>query len=172
MFAHRNVSWTVEQSGCILSVTTVFALRFQNLPAWNSSLKIFRLEKEEKLAGPKGKLASPAQFLVASGRRLMRRLHHCWLPSPWLGDWQWIFACFCRLSTNYTYLTCWNFVCQHSVMAETTVNQRAFAFISCSISKIGLSRFVYVGAIFSAVNTCRGFHLTVIAWRRSWHCCI
>ena len=41
-----------------------------------------------------------------------------------------------------------------------------------SISKIGLSRFVYVGAIFSAVTTCRGFHLTVIAWRRSWHCCI
>ena len=32
-------------------------------------------------------------------------------------------------------------------MAETTVKQRAFAFISCSISKIGLSCFVYVGAI-------------------------
>ena len=45
-------------------------------------------------------------------------------------------------------------------MAETTVKQCAFAFISCSISKIGLSRFVYVGAIFSAVTTCRGFHLT------------
>ena len=52
----------------------VFALRFQNLPARNSSLKIFKHEKEEKLAGPKGKLAGPAQFLVASGRRLMRRL--------------------------------------------------------------------------------------------------
>ena len=57
-------------------------------------------------------------------------------------------------------------------MAETTVKQRAFAFISCSISEIGLSRFVYVGAIFSAVAMCRGFHLTVIAWQRSWHCCI
>ena len=33
--------------------------------------------------------------------------------------------------------------------------------LSCSISKIGLSRFVYVlGDIFSAVTTCRGFHLT------------
>ena len=66
----------------------------------------------------------------------------CWLPNPRLGDWQWIFACFFRLSTNHAYLTCWNFVCQHSVMAETIVKQRAFAFISCSISKIGLSRFV------------------------------
>ena len=45
-------------------------------------------------------------------------------------------------------------------MAETTVKQRAFAFISCSISKIGLSRFDYVGAISSAVTTCLGFHLT------------
>ena len=45
----------------------VFALRFQNLPARNSSLKIFKHEKEEKLAGPKGKLAGPAQFLVAEG---------------------------------------------------------------------------------------------------------
>ena len=46
---------------------TVFALRFQNLPARNSTLKIFKHEKEEKLAGPKGKLAGPAQFLVAEG---------------------------------------------------------------------------------------------------------
>ena len=45
----------------------VFALRFQNLPARNSSLKIFKHEKEEKLAGLKGKLAGPAQFLVAKG---------------------------------------------------------------------------------------------------------
>ena len=45
----------------------VFALRFQNLPARNSSLKIFKHEKEEKLAGPKGKLAGPVQFLVAEG---------------------------------------------------------------------------------------------------------
>ena len=54
----------------------VFALRFQNLPARNSSLKIFKHETEEKLAGPKGKLAGPAQFLVAEGRRLMRRLSY------------------------------------------------------------------------------------------------
>ena len=47
---------------------TVFALGFQNLPARNSSLKVFKHEKEEKLAGPKGKLAGPAQFLVAEGR--------------------------------------------------------------------------------------------------------
>ena len=45
------------------------------------------------------------------------------------GDWQWSFACFCRLSTNHTYLTCRKFVCQHSVMAETTVKLRAFVFI-------------------------------------------
>ena len=48
-------------------MAAVFALRFQNLPARNSSLKIFKHEKEEKLAGPKGKLAGPAQFLVAEG---------------------------------------------------------------------------------------------------------
>ena len=103
-------------------------------------------------------------------KRMKRSLFH--IPSPRLGDWQWIFACFCRLTTNHTYLTCWNFVCQHSVMAETTVKWRAFAFIAIHFQSIGLSRFVYVGAIFSAVNTRRGFHLTVIAWRRSWHCCI
>ena len=57
--------------GCLWRVfwqwITVFALRFQNLPARNSSLKIFKHEKEEKLAGPKGKFAGPAQFLVAEG---------------------------------------------------------------------------------------------------------
>ena len=108
--------------------------------------------------------------------RVVSLVWPCWLPSPLpsprLGDWQWIFACFCRLSTNHIYLTCWNFVCQHSVMAETTVKQRAFAFITFHFQSIVLSRFVYVGAVFSAVTTCRGFHLTVIAWRRSWHCCI
>ena len=51
----------------IYNGSAVFALRFQNLPARNSSLKIFKHEKEEKLAGPKGKLAGPAQFLVAEG---------------------------------------------------------------------------------------------------------
>ena len=51
-----------------MPVRAVFALRFQNLPARNSSLKKFKHEKEEKLAGLKGKLAGPAQFLVAEGR--------------------------------------------------------------------------------------------------------
>ena len=46
---------------------------------------------------------------------------------------------------------------------RTTVKQRAFAFIAFHFQSIGLSRFVYVGAIFSAVTTCRGFHLTVMA---------
>ena len=54
-------------------------------------------------------------------------------------------------------------------MAETTVKQPAFSFIAFHIQSIGLSCFVNVGAIFSAVTTWRGFHLTVIAYRRSWH---
>ena len=48
-------------------MSTVFAFRFQNLQARNSSLKNFKHEKEEKLAGLKGKLAGPAQFLVTEG---------------------------------------------------------------------------------------------------------
>ena len=51
--------WDFAQSYIYIS-SAVFALRFQNLPARNSSLKIFKHEKEEKLAGP-------AQFLVAEG---------------------------------------------------------------------------------------------------------
>ena len=54
---------------------------------------------------------------------------HCWLPSPQIGNWRLIFECFCRLSPNYTYLICRNCVCKHSVIAETTVKQRAFAII-------------------------------------------
>ena len=45
----------------------VFALRFENLLARNSSMKIFKHEKEEKLAGPTGNFAGPAPFLVAKG---------------------------------------------------------------------------------------------------------
>ena len=62
--------WRATNCGSFLrkiTSTAVFALRFQNLPAWNSSLKIFKHKKEEKLAGLKGKLAGPAQFLVAEG---------------------------------------------------------------------------------------------------------
>ena len=39
------------------------------------------------------------------------------------------FLCFCRLLLNYTYLTCWNFVCQHLVMVKRRLKPRAFAFI-------------------------------------------
>ena len=105
MFAHRNVSWTVEQLGCIFSVTIA------GFPVLDSAI----------------------------GNRFF-------------------FTCFCRLSTNHTYLTCCNFVCQHSVMVETTVKQRAFAFIAFHFRSIGLSCFVYVAAIFSAVTMCRGFY--------------
>ena len=47
-------------------------------------------------------------------------------------NWQWIFACCCRILLNYIYLTCRNFVCQHSVMVETTLKPRAFVFIVSS----------------------------------------
>ena len=62
-----------------------------------------------------------------------------------------IFFCFCRLSPNYTYLTSRNYVCQQSVIAGTTVKQRAFAYIMFDFQKwetwLRLRR-----AIFSAVN--------------------
>ena len=45
----------------------VFASRFENLLARNSSIKIFKHEKEEKLAGLTGNFAGPAPFLVAVG---------------------------------------------------------------------------------------------------------
>ena len=50
------------------------------------------------------------------------------------------FEHFCRLSPNYTYLTCPNFVCQHPVMAETTVKQRAFTFILFNFQHWGTRR--------------------------------
>ena len=77
MFAHRVVSWRVEQLSCIFSVTIA---------------------------------AYP-------------------VPDSATGDG------FCLLSPNYTYFTCRNCVCQHSVMTETTVKQRAFAFI-CPMSNM------------------------------------
>ena len=51
----------------IFYIYSVFALRFENLLARNWSMKIFKHEKEEKLAGPTGNFAGPAPFLVASG---------------------------------------------------------------------------------------------------------
>ena len=74
------------------------------------------------------------------------------------------FQCFCRLSLNYTYLTCRNFVCQHSVMVETTLKPCAFAYmVSYFPTCIGKP-----GAIFSAhVNIRPVFRQTVFALRRS-----
>ena len=46
------------------------------------------------------------------------------------------FQCFCRLLLKCTYLTCRNFVCQHSVMVETTLKLRAFAFIVSDFSNM------------------------------------
>ena len=54
-----------------------------------------------------------------------------------LGNWQWFFVCLCRLSPNHTYLTYLNLVCQHSVMAKTTVKQRPFAFYHVWFPKLG-----------------------------------
>ena len=61
------------------------------------------------------------------------------------------FESFCGLSPNYTYLTCRKCERQHSLVAETTVKQCAFAFIMFDF-RIGIPGFVYVGAIFSAIN--------------------
>ena len=62
------------------------------------------------------------------------------------------FECFCRLSPNHTYLTCRHFVCQYSVIAETTVKQRAVAFIVFE-SQHWVNRLSLRRAIFSAVDT-------------------
>ena len=82
---------------------------------------------------------------------------HCWLPSPRLGDWRWIFECFCRLSPKYTYLTCRNFVCQHSVMAETTLKPRAFVFIVSEFSNMNWEtrRYFWRSGKHAANFTCR-----------------
>ena len=62
---YLNQLWfSLQNHGLAL---TVFALRFENLLARNWSMKIFKHEKEEKLAGPTGNFAGPAPFLVASG---------------------------------------------------------------------------------------------------------
>ena len=87
MFAHSVVSWTVEQSGCIFSVTIA------GFPVLDSAI----------------------------GNGFLMLL-------------------------DCTYLTCLNFLCQHSVMVETTLKPRAFAFIvSYFPTCIGKP-----GAIFSA----------------------
>ena len=82
------------------------------------------------------------------------------------------FECFCRRLLSYTYLTYWLFVCQYWVMTETTIKQWAFYCVQLSTFRIpGL---IYLGAIFSTVNTSilhtTGFRQPVAALQRSWHC--
>ena len=76
--------------------------------------------------------------------------HICWHTGSYHGPWnsrvvsllwpllvsqswtRWLamdFQCFCRVLPNHTYLTCGNFVCQHLVMAETTLKPRTCTFI-------------------------------------------
>ena len=77
--------------------------------------------------------------------------------------------CFCRLSPNHTYLTCRNFLCQYSVIAETTVKQRAFAFIidRLRVPTLGYPA-LFTAALFLAQwthrhkPTCAGFRQTVV----------
>ena len=79
------------------------------------------------------------------------------------------FECFCRFSANHTYLTCQNFLCQYSLMAETTVKQRAFAFIidRLWVPTLGYPA-LFTPALFLAQwthrhkPTCAGFRQTVV----------
>ena len=79
------------------------------------------------------------------------------------------FECFCRLSPNHTYLTYRNFLCQYSVIAETTVKQRAFAFIidRLRVPTLGYPA-LFTPALFLAQwthrhkPTCAGFRQTVV----------
>ena len=117
MFTHRNVSWTVEQSDCIFSVTIA------GFPVLDSAIG--------------------NRFLHASvGFRQIIHTSHAEFCMPTFSN-----------GLNNSKTAC---ICLYRV----------------SISNNCLSHLVYVGAIFSAVSTCRGFHLTVITWRRSWHSCI
>ena len=63
-----------------------------------------------------------------------------------------------RFLSNYTHLTCLNFICQHSAITETTVKQRPLAVIwfdthweipGFVVSELGIH------AIFSGINTWR-----------------
>ena len=63
-----------------------------------------------------------------------------------------------RFLSNYTHLTCLNFICQHSAITETTVKQRPLAVIWLDthweipgfvVSELGIH------AIFSGINTWR-----------------
>ena len=48
------------------------------------------------------------------------------------------FECFCRLSPNYTYLTCRNLVCQHSVICYRIGVANSRALIRDEASPLGL----------------------------------
>ena len=61
------------------------------------------------------------------------------------------FGCFYRLSANYTHLTYRYVVCLYSVMAETIVKHRAFAFIVLD-SQYGKTRLSLHRRYFSAVQ--------------------
>ena len=81
------------------------------------------------------------------------------------------FECFCRLSANHTYITCQNFLCQYSLMAETTVKQRAFAFI---IDRLRVPTLGYPALFTRSGHTvinprARDSARPWFAWRRSWH---
>ena len=69
--------------------------------------------------------------------------------------------------------------CQHSVMAETTVKQCAFAFIVSDFQHVlgypasFTSALVWVQYTFirqTSQHHVPGFRPTVVTWRRSWHC--
>ena len=83
------------------------------------------------------------------------------------------FQCFCRLSLNYTYLTCRNFISQHSAMVETTLKPRAIAFILSDFSNMYWETQRYFSAHANIRQTSSvvmpGFRQTVFALQRSWH---
>ena len=60
------------------------------------------------------------------------------------------FLCFCGISPNYTYLTCRNSVRQHSVMAEITLKQRAFAFVVSDFQHVLRYSASFTSALFLA----------------------
>ena len=59
-----------------------------------------------------------------------------------------------RFLSNYTHLTCCNFICQHSAITETTVKQHPLAVIWFD-THWESPGFVGIHAIFSGINTWR-----------------
>ena len=80
------------------------------------------------------------------------------------------FQCFCRLSLNYTYLTCRNFVCQHSVMVETTQKTCEFTFILSDFQHVlGKPALFLAHVNIRQTSHVAAFHQTVFALRRGWY---